>query len=77
MILRQGMTLVAMGGAIGLVLAAVAGRLLRGLLFGVPPGDPVTFSIAVALFAVIGLTACYIPARRATMIDAIDALRYE
>jgi len=77
MILRQGMALVALGSVIGLVMAAAAGRLLRGLLFGVPPIDPLTFAGAIALFAIIGLTACYIPARRATLVNAIDALRYE
>jgi predicted permease len=76
MILRQGMALVAIGSAIGLMLAAAGSRLLTRLLFGVPPLDPLTFGGAAALFAVIGLAACYLPARRATRIDPVVALRY-
>ena len=77
MVLRQGMALVVIGSAIGLILAAAASRLLTRLLFGVPPLDPVTFGGATLLFAIIGLAACYVPARRATRIDAMEALRYE
>ena len=77
MVLRHGMSLVAIGAAIGLILAAATGRLLTRLLFGVPPLDPVIFSAAAALFAVVGLVACYLPARRATRIDPLTALRYE
>jgi ABC-type antimicrobial peptide transport system permease subunit len=77
MVLRQGMSLAAIGSAIGLVLAAAASRLLASLLFGVPSLDPVTFAGAAALFACVGLAACYVPARRATRIDPIEALRYE
>jgi predicted permease len=77
MILRQGMLLVVIGSVLGLVLAAVGSRLLTRLLFGVPPIDPLTFSAAAVLFMAIGLAACYLPARRATRIDAMEALRYE
>jgi predicted permease len=77
MILKQGMVLVAIGSAIGLMLAAAGSRLLTRLLFGVPPLDPVAFGGATVLFAIIGLVACYVPARRATRIDAMEALRYE
>jgi ABC-type antimicrobial peptide transport system permease subunit len=77
MILRQGMALVAIGSAIGLMLAAAGSRLLTRLLFGVPPLDPVTFGGATLLFVIVGLAACYVPARRATQIDAMEALRYE
>ncbi len=77
MMLRQGMALVGVGAAIGLVLAAASGRLLTRLLFGVPPLDPVTFGAATLLFAIIGLAACYLPARRATRVDPMVALRYE
>lgn len=77
MILRQGMALVAMGATVGLLLAAAGSRLLTRLLFGVPPLDPLTFGGAAALFAVIGLAACYVPARRATNIDPVVALRCE
>ncbi|MPY88690.1 MAG: FtsX-like permease family protein [Luteitalea sp.] len=77
MVLRQGLSLVIIGSAIGLMLAAAGSRLLVRLLFSVPPLDPVTFSGAALLFAVVGLVACYLPARRATRIDAMTALRYE
>jgi putative ABC transport system permease protein len=77
MILGQGMTLVVTGSVIGLALAAAASRLLRTLLFGVAPLDPMTFSGAAVLFAMTGLAACYVPVRRATRIHAIEALRYE
>ena len=77
MILREGMRLAAIGAAIGLALAASAGRLLSSFLLGVAPIDAVAFTGAAALFAVVGLAACYMPARRATRIDAMEALRYE
>lgn len=77
MILRQGMTLVAAGAAIGLLLAAVTARVLGRLLFGLPALGPRTFGGAIALFAAIGFAACYLPARRATRISPVEALRYE
>jgi putative ABC transport system permease protein len=77
MVLRQGLSLVAFGSVAGLLLAAGAGQLLRSLLFGMPVVDPLTFGGTVVLFAIVGLVACYIPARRATRVDAMEALRYE
>jgi predicted permease len=77
MVLRQGMTLTLLGAAIGLVLAAALSRLLGSLLFGVNAGDPITFAGSAVLFVAIGLAACYAPARRATSIDASEALRDE
>jgi len=77
MVLRQGMSLVGFGAAIGLPLAAATSRVLRRLLFGLPTLDPVTFGGALVLFAAVGLAACYLPARRATRISPVDALRYE
>jgi putative ABC transport system permease protein len=69
--------LVAIGSVAGLALAAAAGRVLGRLLFGLPSLDPVTFGGAALLFAAVGLAACYLPARRATRISAMEALRYE
>jgi predicted permease len=77
MVLRQGLTLTTIGSAIGLALAAGASRLLGSLLFGVGSTDPVTFVGAGVLFCAIGAIACYQPARRATTIDASQALRHE
>jgi ABC-type antimicrobial peptide transport system permease subunit len=77
MVLRHGLGLAGAGSAIGLLLAAAASRLLTSFLFGVAPIDMVTFTSAALLFALVGLAACYVPARRATRIDAMEALRYE
>jgi putative ABC transport system permease protein len=71
------MTLAVIGVGVGLLLAAGASRLLGSLLFGIGPTDPIAFGGAAALFCAIGLVACYVPARRATEIDAMEALRYE
>jgi predicted permease len=77
MVLRQGMTLVAIGSVIGLLLGAGAGQILSGARFATPPPDALTFAGAATLFALVGLAACYVPARRATRIAATEALRYE
>jgi ABC-type antimicrobial peptide transport system permease subunit len=77
MVMRHGMGLVGLGAAIGLLLAAATSRLLTRLLFGVPPIDPLTFAGAASLFAAVGLLACYVPARRATRVDPLVALRCE
>jgi putative ABC transport system permease protein len=77
MVLRQGMTLVAIGSGIGLLLGAGAGQILSGARFGTPPPDALMFAGAAALFALVGLVACYVPARRATRIGAMEALRCE
>ena len=77
MVLRQGMTLALIGVAIGLALAAGVTRLLGSLLFGTGATDPITFIGSAALFCLIGLAACYAPARRATAVEATQALRHE
>ena len=71
------MALVAIGAGLGLAAAAATARLLSHLLFGLPPLDPITYGGAVLLFAAVGMAACYLPARRATRITAMEALRYE
>ncbi len=77
MVLRQGLTLTMIGAAIGLAVAAAASRLLGSLLFGVGATDPLTFIGSTLLFFVVGAAACYVPARRATAIGAMDALRHD
>ena len=67
--------LVAAGLAAGLVGAAMVAQVLRTFLYGVSAADPATFAGVVALLAVVSLLACYLPARRATQIDPLDALR--
>jgi hypothetical protein len=77
MVLCQGMMVTLAGAAIGLLLAAGASRVLESLLFGVGATDPFTFAGVTVLFCAIGMAACYVPARRATEIDAKEALRSE
>ena len=77
MIVGRGMRLALIGSALGLLLAAGASQLLAVFLFGIPALDPAIFGGAAALFAIVGLTACYLPARRATMVDPLVALRCE
>jgi predicted permease len=74
---RQGMTLVAIGLAIGLLLGVAAGKVLSGPRMSTPPPSVALFAIVIGLFAAVGLAACYLPARRATQIGAMDALRYD
>jgi ABC-type antimicrobial peptide transport system permease subunit len=77
MVLRQGMVATLKGVAIGIVAALALTRLLSSLLFGVSPGDWVTFLSVAVLLVVVAVVACSIPARRATRVDPIVALRYE
>jgi ABC-type antimicrobial peptide transport system permease subunit len=77
MILRQGMLLVALGIAVGLAGAVAFGRLMRSLLFNVSPNDPLTFATITLLLSAVALLACWLPARRATKVNPMEALRYE
>ncbi len=77
MILRQGTKLALVGVVIGIGGAFALTRLMTNLLFGVTAHDPLTFAAVAVLLIVVVLLACYIPARRATLIDPIVALRYE
>ena len=77
MILRQGTKLALVGVVIGIGGAFALTRLMTNLLFGVTAHDPLTFAAVAVLLIVVVLLACYIPARRATLIDPSVALRYE
>jgi len=76
-VLRQGLVLIVVGVSTGLLAAFGLMRLLRSLLFGVAATDLVTYAALAAVLAVVALVACYIPARRATRIDPLIALRHE
>ena len=77
LILADGMRLTLVGAAIGLTATFFVTRYLSGLLFNVPPYDPITLVGVVAALVGISLCACYIPARHATLVDPIVALRGE
>jgi predicted permease len=77
LVLRQGLLLIVVGLALGLAGSLGVTRFLKTMLFGVTPTDPLTFAAVPALLFVVALAACYLPARRATKVDPIQALRYE
>ena len=77
LMLKKGLALIVVGLVIGAGGALAVTHVLRSLLFGVTPTDPMTFVAVSLLLMVVGLVACYIPARRATKIDPMSALRYE
>ena len=77
MVLGQGARLAGLGVVLGFIAALGVTRLMTSLLFGVQPVDPITFTMVPALLIAVALLACYLPARRATRVDPIVALRYE
>jgi putative ABC transport system permease protein len=77
MVMKQGLTLAILGVAVGVVAALGLMRLLRSLLFEVQTTDAATFALVVSTLFGVALLACYLPARRATKVDPLAALRYE
>ena len=77
MAVRQGLVLIIIGIGVGLAGALALTRVMSGRLYGVGTTDPATFATIVLLLAFASLIACYIPARRATRVDPLVALRYE
>jgi putative ABC transport system permease protein len=77
LVIKQGMSMAVMGVAIGLAGAFALTRTIQGLLFGVMPTDVTTFLAVSGIVMLVGLIACYVPARRATKVDPLVALKYE
>jgi len=77
MVMKHGMILVFAGAVVGVAVSVAVSRLISGLLFGISPTNVITFAIAAIGLIAVALLACYIPARRATRVDPLVALRYE
>jgi ABC-type lipoprotein release transport system permease subunit len=76
-VLLQGLRPVLAGLAIGMVVARLAATAIRGFLFGVGPLDPMALGGVAAILLLAGALACYLPARRASLLDPVMALRLE
>jgi len=77
LVLGEGFKIVTAGVFAGIAASFALTRFMRGLLYGVGPNDPLTFAVVAVLFALVALAACYVPARRASHVDPMIALRYE
>ena len=77
LVMRQGTVLIGWGLAIGVLVSFISTRLLKTFLFGVGPTDPTTMIVVAGVLSGVALAACYVPARRATMIDPLIVLKSE
>jgi putative ABC transport system permease protein len=77
MVVRQGVMITAIGIALGLAGCLALTRVVESFLYGTSPTDPLTYGLLVTIVAAVGLAACYVPARRATRVDPLTALRAE
>jgi putative ABC transport system permease protein len=77
LVMKQGLVLTMVGLAIGLFAALFATRFIDAQLYGVRATDPFIFAVIAVLLTAVSLLACYLPARRATKVDPLKALRYE
>ncbi len=77
MVLKEGTILLGIGLGIGIVASLIVSRLLTGLLFDVPPYDPVTLGVVAVILGLVGLGASWVPALRASSVEPVEALRYE
>ena len=77
LVLRQGAALVGVGALVGVAVALAGSRVLESLLYGISADDLLAFALAPFALIVVALVACWIPARRATSVDPIKALRFE
>ena len=75
LVVREGLLIALTGVAVGLPLAFAAARLLKSFVFQISTHDPLTFAAVGAVLAIVAIVASYIPARRATRIDPLEALR--
>jgi len=77
LVVRQTGDILAAGAAAGVGAAAAAGKLVESVLYGMKPWDPAVYAAALAVLGTIALIAAYVPARRASAVDPLVALRYE
>jgi len=77
MILRKGLVIIAIGIVIGEISSLLLTRVIKSQIWGVSAHDPMTFAAVLAVLIAVGISACLVPARRATQVDPLVALRYE